>query len=61
MRHYAPLQIVDYRGFLSSHREFIVVSVGGGGEWMPERLAHEGYRAQLVSAGETTIYKVTVR
>jgi hypothetical protein len=62
LRRYFPLQVEDYVGFVSRHREFLLVLGGGGFDWWPARLAHDGYTLRLVSAGRgTTVYKVTVR
>jgi hypothetical protein len=67
LRQYFPLQVEDYAGFVSRHREFLLV-LGGPFDWWPARLAEDGYTLSvvsaeqtLVSAGETTIYKVTAR
>lgn len=61
LRQYFPLQVEDYAGFLSRHREFLVVS-GDGFEWLTGRLERDGYALKLVSSdGESTVYKVTVR
>ena len=62
LRRYFPLQVEDYIGFVSRHREFLLVLGGGGFDWWPARLAHDGYTLRLLSAeGGTTVYKVTVR
>jgi hypothetical protein len=61
LRRYFPLQVEDYVGFLSRHREFLLVA-GGGYEWLTARLLHDGYTLRLLSAdGGSAVYKVTVR
>lgn len=61
LRRYFPLQVEDYVGFLSRHREFLLVS-DENPEWLPARLARDGYTRRLLSSdGETKVYKVTVR
>jgi hypothetical protein len=62
LRRYFPLQVEDYSGFVSRHREFLLVLGGGRFDWWPARLAHEGYTLRLLSAeGGAKVYKVTVR
>jgi hypothetical protein len=59
---YFPLQVEDYGGFVSRHREFLLVLGWRGFDWWPARLAHDGYTLRLLSAeGGATIFKVTVR
>jgi hypothetical protein len=61
LRLYFPLQVEDYIGFVSRHREFLLVLGGGRFDWWPARLAHDGYTLRLLSAeGGTKVYKVTV-
>jgi hypothetical protein len=62
LRRYFPLQVEDYIGFVSRHREFLLVLGGGDFDWWPARLAHDGYTLRLLSAEEgTKIFRVTVR
>jgi hypothetical protein len=67
LRQYFPLQVEDYGGFVSKHREFLVVSgtgggYGGGSEWLPARLAHDGDDVRLLStADQTTLYHVIMK
>lgn len=61
LRHYFPLQVEDYVSFLSKHREFLLVT-DKDPEWLPARLARDGYEFSPVSSdGEATVYKVTAR
>jgi hypothetical protein len=61
LRRYSPLQVEDYPGFVSRHREFLLVLGGGGFDWWPARLAHDGYTLKLLSAERgSMVYKVTV-
>jgi hypothetical protein len=60
-RRYFPLQVEEFGNFVSSHREFFLVSEGGDFDWLPARLSHDGHIARLLSAGTTTVYKVTLR
>ncbi|MGD0519845.1 MAG: glycosyltransferase family 39 protein [Terracidiphilus sp.] len=59
-------QVEGYGGFVSRHREFLVVAGAGGGpgegvEWLPARLAREGNTVMLLSAtAGTEVYKVTM-
>jgi hypothetical protein len=59
-RRYFPLQVEEYGNFVSSHREFFLVSEGGDFDWLPARLSHDGHTVRLLSAGTTTVYKVTL-
>lgn len=63
LRQYFPLQVEEYSGFASRHREFILVSKGGGEfDWWPSRLSHDGHILTLVSAnGNTQVYRVILR
>jgi hypothetical protein len=66
LKHYAPLNVEDYDGFVSMHREFLLVTDAGGGpiedfEWLPARLTHDGYVVRLLSVNNgTQVYKVTI-
>jgi hypothetical protein len=66
LRQYFPIQVEDYGGFVSRHREFLVVAgsgrgLGEGFEWLPVRLALEGNTVRLLSTtAGTEIYKVTM-
>jgi 4-amino-4-deoxy-L-arabinose transferase-like glycosyltransferase len=59
LQRYFPLRVEDYVGFVSRHKEFLLVA-GGSLEWLPACLVHDGYNLKLVSTGETTVYKVTM-
>lgn len=63
LRRYFPLNVEDYVGFASKHREFFLVSeTGGGFDWWPERLSHDGHVLTLLSVvGHTQVFKVTLR
>jgi hypothetical protein len=69
LRRYFPLQVENYKDFVSSHREFLLIvgpgdsGLGGGAgfDWLPARLLEDGDTLRLVSPpGATTVYKVTV-
>ncbi len=64
LRQYFPLHVEDYDGFVSRHREFLLVTTGDyrvSFEWLPSRLIHEGNTVRLLSATEgTEVYKVTM-
>ena len=55
------LQVEDYPGFLSRHRQFILVSSGDWYfQWLPARLMNDGYAIQFVGAENANlIFKVT--
>ena len=61
LRRYFPLQVEDYSDFVSTHREFLLVSDPGEFyDWWPARLTHDGHTLRLLSAGTTTVYEVTL-
>jgi len=61
LRRYFPLQVEEYADFVSRHREFFLVSDPRGDfDWLPARLLHDGHTLKLLSAGTTTVYKVTL-
>jgi hypothetical protein len=63
LRRYFPLQVEDYGGFASRHREFLLVSGDGEwSDWWPARLSHDGHTLRLLpGVGDTKVYKVTLR
>ena len=62
LRNYFPLQVEEYPKFASKHREFILVSDGGGFDWWPSRLSRDGHTLSLVSAdARARTYKVVLR
>jgi len=65
LRQYFPMQVDDFDGFASRHREFILVTggaMGGDLEWLPARLVHDGDEVKLLSmAGGSPIYRVTIK
>jgi hypothetical protein len=67
LRQYFPLQVEEYDGFVSRHREFLLVTdpaggLGGGFEWLPARLIQDGNTVMLHSAKPgTNVYKVTMK
>jgi hypothetical protein len=66
LRQYFPLQVEEYDGFVSRHREFLLVTYPAGGlgedfEWLPARLVQGGNTVRLLSAtAETEVYNVTM-
>ena len=60
LRRYFPLQVEDYATFLSTHREFILVTYYGNldFEWLSYRLVHDGYAPVLISSSPDQDYEV---
>ncbi len=57
---YYPFQAVKFDSFISTHREFLLVT-GGDFDWLTARLLHDGATLSLVSGGEVgerSVYKV---
>jgi hypothetical protein len=52
LRSYAPLQVHDFRDFVSEHRKFLLYSRGGPFDWWPARLVREGYSLRAVVADQ---------
>ncbi len=63
LRRHVPLQVEDYAAFLAAHRTFILIAGENRDiEWLPQRLAHEGYAVDLISTSlDRTIYRVSAR
>jgi len=62
LRRYFPLQVDNFDEFVSRHHEFLLVGSGGGMEWLPTRLAHDGDDVRLLSmAGGNAVYRVTMK
>jgi hypothetical protein len=62
LQRYYPFQADTYDGFISNHREFLLVT-GGDFDWLTARLLHDGDTLRLVSGGEIgerSVYKVSV-
>ncbi len=59
---YYPFQMDKFDSFVSTHREFLLVT-GGDFDWLTARLLHDGDTLRLVSGGETgerSVYKVNI-
>jgi hypothetical protein len=52
LRHYAPLQIYDFKPFVAEHPVFLLYSGGGGAgwDWWPGRLLADGFTLREVAA-----------
>jgi hypothetical protein len=62
IQRYFPLQVEGFDSFVSSHREFYLVSEGDF-DWITPRLLHDGDTLKLVRAGgegEGPVYDVSV-
>jgi hypothetical protein len=62
LRQYFPLQVEDYAGFASRHKEFLLVSNGEEFDWLPALLSQAGGTLRVLSEeGNTRVYDVSLK
>jgi hypothetical protein len=63
LRIFLPLQVYDFKAFVSGHPRFLLYSGGGTqSDWWPVWLNREGYLLQIVNAeGKQRVYLVSAQ